>query len=419
MGPSASRTSGWRGSRGTCARRVWHPCAGRFSLSLDYTFDAEGNPVGTGQVELRELGYGKRSTNSSLSSPIRLTAEGLDLTALGGQFAGGTFRGRVEYGFNRGQRRSASLTLDNADAAELLRPLGFTQVEGRISATLRSRLGPEIRGGGTVVATRAKLGGVEVSDLRIPLTWSGATAGGLQLVVRDATGTVATGRVTGRADVTYRDAARVEARAEFVDVSIAALASSFGSNSYGVGRATGRLDLNGTQVRSVNDLNGSLTATFGETTATELPFIGGAANLFTNPRGLTRFDRGSLTARLGGGLVRVQSLSLAGSSAQLHAEGSIGVTTGRLDLDVVYNTGSVGPNIPLLRVVARNIPAIGPIPVGLIVRVSEALSNRVVRVAVGGTTRSPSYSVNAARLLTENAVRFFATQYAPGLGAEQ
>ena len=389
------------------------PLRGRFRLSLEYTFDAGGNPVGSGQAEVRELGWGKRSANSALSSPIRLTAQGLDLTALGGQFAGGTFRGRVEYGFNRGQRRSVSLTLDGAEASELARPLGFTQVEGRVSATLRSRLGPEVRGGGTVVATRAKLGGIEVSDLRIPITWSGAGAGGIQLVARDATGTVASGRVTGRADVTYRDTARVEARAEFVDISIAALASSFGTNSYGVGRATGRFDLNGSGVRGVRDLNGTLTATFGETTATELPFIGGAANLFTNPRGLTRFDRGSLTARLGGGLLRVEKLDLAGTSAQLHAEGTIGVTTGRLDLDVVYNTGSVGPNIPLLRLVARNIPAIGPIPVGLIVRVSEALSNRVVRVAVGGTTTRPSYSVNATRLLTENAVRFFATQYLP------
>ena len=80
---------------------------------------------------------------------------------------------------------------------------------------------------------------------------------------------------------------------------------------------------------------------------------------------------------------------------------------------MIYNTTQIGPVSPVFRIIARNIPAIGPIPVGLIVRVTEALSNRVVRLSIGGTTSRPAVAVNAAGLLTENAVRFFVGQYVP------
>ena len=100
------------------------------------------------------------------------------------------------------------------------------------------------------------------------------------------------------------------------------------------------------------------------------------------------------------------------SGAKLFAGGSVSLG-GRLDLDVVYNTGNIGPSAPLLRLFLRDIPAIGPIPVGLIVRVTEALSNRIVRLRVEGTTDRPNVRVNAANLLSENAVRFFVGQYVP------
>ena len=393
------------------------PLRGVLSLTFDYALDPAGTPTGTGKLEVRGLGWGDAAVASDLTAPVRLTADGLDLPTVSGGFAGGTLRGRVTYPFAAGGKRSASLTLTAADAAALLAPLGVKGAAGRVSVRVYTRIGRDLRGGGTVTATALTVGGVEVADLRLPVTWTGGvTRSGLagQLSARDITGTVGNGRVTGRTEVTYRDAARVDGRVEFVGVNLGRVARDLGGSSYGVGRTTGRFDFAGPAVRTLNDLSGTLTAEFGDTTAAELPLIGSATTLLSPTQALTRFDRGDALARLGGGTVRLERLNLTNpAGAKLFADGTVGLD-GRLDLDVVYTSGSVGPSSPLLRTVARNIPAIGPIPVGLIVRVTEALSNRVVRLTVGGTVARPVYAVNAARLLTENAVRFFVGQYVPG-----
>ena len=178
------------------------------------------------------------------------------------------------------------------------------------------------------------------------------------------------------------------------------------------GKSTGRFDFNGTDVRTASDLKGTLTATLGDTSVRELPVLGSITPLMSPVSALTTYDSGNLVARLGGGLVRLEELALSGKGSKLFADGIVNLN-GTLDVNVVYNTGQIGPSAPVLRTIARNIPAIGPIPVGAIVRVTEAISNRVIRLKLTGTVNRPNASVNAAGLLTENAVRFFVGQYAP------
>jgi len=47
------------------------------------------------------------------------------------------------------------------------------------------------------------------------------------------------------------------------------------------------------------------------------------------------------------------------------------------------------------------------------------LSNRIVRLHIEGTTDRPAIRVNAAKLLSENAVRFFVGQYVPLSGVSK
>ena len=388
------------------------PLRGEVTLTLKYGFSPDG-PAGAGRLDVRDLGWGEDAFEASdLTSDIRLTPQGVEAPGLSGRFAGGTLRGRVRYDYDEPRKSVVALTLENADAADLAGPLGFDAVTGRVSATFRSTLGRQLRGGGTVTATRAKVSGVEVSEVRLPYRWSYAPGVGLDFLVRDGAATVANGRVTARAEVQVNRAARVEGRVEFVDVNVGALAAGFGGSSYGVGKTTGRFDFSGTDVKSRDDLTGTLTARFGQTTVRELPILGTISPLLSPVQALTRFESGDAVARLGAGQLRVERLALAGTGAKLFADGTVGLD-GRLDLAVVYNTAQIGPVSPVFRLIARNIPAIGPIPVGLIVRATEALSNRVVRLTIGGTTSRPAVAVNAAALLSENAVRFFVGQYVP------
>ena len=388
------------------------PLSGVLSLNLKYTHGSDG-PTGTGRIEIRDLGWGDELFDTSdISSEIRVDSDGIEIPSLTGELAGGILRGRLRYDFDQPGKSYLNLKLENANAPTLLTPLGLSAESGKISASLRSSIGREFRGGGTLTAVRANIDGVDVSELRVPLSWQIVPGGRARLTIRDATGTVANGRVTARSEIILNGTARVEGRVEFVDVNVGNLAKSFGSSAYGVGKTTGRFDFSGDDVRTASDLKGDLTARFGQTTVKELPVLGSISTLLSPVQALTRFDSGELSARLGAGLLRIERLSLGGSSAKLFADGTISLL-GKLDLDVVYNTGQIGPSAPLLRLILRDIPAIGPIPVGLIVRITEGLSNRVVRLHIEGTTDRPSVRVNAANLLSENAVRFFVGQYVP------
>ena len=53
---------------------------------------------------------------------------------------------------------------------------------------------------------------------------------------------------------------------------------------------------------------------------------------------------------------------------------------------------------------------VGPIPVGLIFQATELLSNRLIRLRITGTTKSPHVQVEALQVLSEEAVRFFLTR---------
>lgn len=93
---------------------------------------------------------------------------------------------------------------------------------------------------------------------------------------------------------------------------------------------------------------------------------------------------------------------------------------------MVAHTGPVGPEAVGFRLLALRLPAtIGPVPVGLLRDVTLFLSNRTVRLTISGTASNPVVRLNTAALLSEEAVRFFLTQYvvptevseALGLGA--
>ena len=85
--------------------------------------------------------------------------------------------------------------------------------------------------------------------------------------------------------------------------------------------------------------------------------------------------------------------------------------TGALNLDTVARTGDLGVNSVGLRLLARRIPVIGPVPVALIAEASTLLANRAVHLRITGTVRNPVLRLEPLAL-TEEAVRYFLLQAA-------
>jgi translocation and assembly module TamB len=251
--------------------------------------------------------------------------------------------------------------------------------------------------------------GIEVADWRLPLDFSFIPGDGGQLDIRDTSAQVARGRALGRASLTWGYGTRLDGSLRFYDVAVRNL---FGPQSevrsYASGQLSGTLDFSSDDLRSPEDLNATLTARLSQSQALGLPvlqqtipflgLVGGAES--------TQFQSGDLRGRLSRGVFRIERVTLSSPAMQLIVEGNV-TLAGLLDLEVTAATGGSFCNSRVLQLLGLRLPAIGPLPLTLIVDASAFLANRVVHLRVTGTYRNPVVQVVPTALLTQEAVRFF------------
>ena len=185
------------------------------------------------------------------------------------------------------------------------------------------------------------------------------------------------------------------------------------------GRITGRFDVGGSNIRSVNDLTGTLVATLNNTSVKEIPILQQITPFLNPTDGLVKpFQSGDVHAgtpsATAGCSAFVSASPLSNPAAQVFAEGTI-ATTGRIDMNGmrVAHTGTLGPESRAMRLFGLKLPAVGPVPLTLIRDVSDFLSNRTIRLTINGTTSNPIVRVNVGALLSEEAVRFLLSRYLP------
>lgn len=388
------------------------PLRGRVDLTFSYANDLS---EGSGRLSVRGLAWGNSLISREILGVLSLRDGVLELRDLGGTFARGFLRGRAQVRLKEPARNFFSLAVDRVDAKRLLAPIPDLAglVDGDLTIAVRGSIGREMRGSGTVAITRGSIGGVKVSELRLPFSYTTATApyGYGRLTVREATSHAGSGRAVASATAEWGTGLRVSGQVRFIDVPLRDISSTLGENSYlGNGRVTGRIDLSGTDVRSVDDLTGTLIARLSNTSVKEVPLLTQTIP-FLNPIGLTQpFQSGDVRGTLARGIFRVQRLALVNPAAQLFASGTI-TKAGQISFGVVAHTGPIGPQAVGFRLLARRLPVLGPIPLGLIRDVSNLVTNRTVRLSVTGTISSPVVRVNVGALLAEEAVRFLLTQY--------
>jgi hypothetical protein len=389
---------------------------GRVDLDVSFVDDLSN---GTGRLAIRRLGWGDQQLASSLTGSIAVKDGLLTIPDFGGEFAGGILRGRGHLTMSSPARNFVSLTLDRADAKLLFAPVpGLADAAtGDVSVVFRGRLGAETRGSGQVSFDRGTLLGSNVTDLRIPFDLTAGTGGGGQLTVRDAALNLGEGRLVGEVTYAWNVTSRLTGQLRFTRVRVKSLIGGE-SSLFGNGRVTGRFDLSGTNVRTANDVGGTLTATLNQTSVREIPIFTLLTPYLSTSGATGPFQAGEVRGRLGNGVFRLDRLALSSATARLFAEGTV-TLAGRLDMDVVAATGQIGFSDRGLRLLGLGLPAvmIGPIPITLIRDVSDYLSNQTIRLRVTGSVKQPSVQVNVAALLSEEAVRFFLNLYLPGAAA--
>lgn len=390
------------------------------SGELPLTTDEEGRLIGTGRVRADRIRVGDAELASTGSALIRLTSRETVLEDVALSVGDGFLRARIALNRRDPDRSYARVTLTAVPARRLL--FLFPALAARIDLPLDGRLttsiGREWRGSGVLTSARGTAYGVPATDVRLPLDWVIVPdRGRSEIRLRDASATAAGGQVTAKAELNlFADLpARLAGEVGFRNVNLAQAARETG-NVIGNLPISGRFDFSANQLRSADDLSGTLTATVGESQAFALPvlsailpFVGGFGRDST-----TKVTEGEVRAALGRGVWQVQRVSLTGPSIDLYADGTVS-TAGRLNLTVVASSGSNRPSEIIVRRL-RAIPAAATQPLGpsSLTTALGAFGNYVVYLNVTGTTDAPAVQVNTLRTVSEGAVRFFLFRFIGG-----
>jgi uncharacterized protein involved in outer membrane biogenesis len=390
------------------------------SGQLDVTFAFDNDfSAGSGRVMVSGLSWGASIVGRELTGVIVLQDGVLRLSEFSGPFAGGELRALAQVRLRETRRNYFSLALRSADPQRLLVavPELREQVAGPVTLVIRGQFGREMRGSGTVSLPRGTIFSVPVVDLRIPFDWAMAMGGNGRLTIREGTVNTGTGRMEADLTVLWGLGARVDGQVRLLNVPLRTIVPNLGSSSlFGNGKITGRFDLSGSNVRSLDGVTGTLVATFHNTSVREIPLLQQTIP-FLNVSGLSQpFQSGDVRGTLSKSVFRVSRLALVNSGAQVFAEGTISLA-GRVEVSVVAHTGFLGPESRSLQLLGLRLPAFGPIPITLLLDVSDFLSNRTIRLTITGTTKDPAVHVNTSALLTEEAVRFFLGRYVLPAGA--
>lgn len=383
---------------------------GRVDITVNYHFDAEGRPAGKGSIQIARLGWNETRLAPYVRAEIELSDNELRVQRLASPFGGGSIRGRLAMRLEGIRNGRVALSLRNVEVSRLLAPLPqlASRAEGMIDGSIHGQLNGEWSGTGEVLFPKGKVQDVDVEDLRLPLSFSWTPGSHGQVELREVTGLVAGGRVTATARYTWGGESRVDARGQFSRVNLQSVLRQTSATAHVPnGRISGRFQLDGGSIQSVNDLVGSIDATLGETQAFQLPVYQQVLRFLTptvSPN--MSFQTGRLRARLARGTVRVQELSLEGDFVRLFSDGSVRLN-GALSLDVVASVGRIGPSPLALRALGPTPPVVGSMPAALLLQLSNYLSNRVVRLQVGGTISNPSVQLQPGLILTEEAIIFF------------
>ncbi|MFO0929224.1 MAG: hypothetical protein U0736_19740 [Gemmataceae bacterium] len=388
--------------------------SGTLSFSLPFRHDGpDWLPVGRGPFEVRDLRLADTEWAEVVRGDVRLGGDGVLVRDVSGIVGGGQLRLSGRYSFRDPARSWFDARLARLELPRLL-PGGHDLrglVDGPLDLAVRGTLGAEWHGSGSVSLTRGKVFGVEVSDVRLPLEFTHAPQRGQgELAVHEGGGQVGQGRAQLRAILNWGNGLKLDGSVRLFDAALHRLGGLLGeASTYARGQVNGRVDFAARDLRSLADVTANLQASLRSAQALQLPVLQALVPYLVPGQGAVEFTTGEVKGRLSGGVFRIAELTLESPLVQLFLEGNVTVA-GRLDLDVLAQTTKTGVNPVVLRLLLKALPPVGPVPLVVLLRANDILSDRVVRLRVGGTLKAPRVQVEPLRLLSEQAVRFFLTE---------
>jgi hypothetical protein len=381
---------------------------GTINLDVRYTHDADDKlPRGQGKMRLDNVRWRDTVIAESVQGDVILADQQLRVRNLEGEFANGTMTGQLAYYFREPERSWFTLNMDSVQLGHLFAPWFDKQVEGNAQVRLRGRLGSVWSGTLNVDVARGKILGLEITQWRLPVSWSySPDTGRGQLDINETTAQLVQGRAKGKLNAAWDAHLRVEGTLRLENAELRELLrQTIGGSDLGAGRTTAKIEFKGNEVRSLKDISAIIVASFADTQALQAPVLKQVAP-YLGMGATTTFQKGNLAARLNNGVVRIEQLALQGNNVQVFVDGTMNLEQ-RLNLNVVAKTGDIGWPTARLGPIGLRVPPVGPVPLVVLQEASALLSNRVVYLEVTGTPRSPVIRARPLQILSDEALRFF------------
>jgi translocation and assembly module TamB len=384
---------------------------GHFSIVLDYELTGPRfSPSGRGTFRIVNIRWDEERFANYLQGEAQLSAEEMQLHNITGDVAGGQFVASLVFGLAANRGSHFQLDLQQVEASRLLLPWPdiAAKIKGPLDVNLRGRIGREWDGVGGASFVRGQIYGMDVPEWRIPLTFRySPSQGNGEVTVRDSHARLAQGRARFESTLNWGNGLRLNGLLVFYQVDLRTLLrNSPEVSAYASGRVSGRVDLAGSEMRSVNDLTAVVQAKMEQGQALQFPVLRQITPYLRPGVSSATFQSGTLKGRLTNGIFRIQHAALVGDFVKVLMQGTINLS-GNLNLDVTAQSGLYALDTSRANAVRARIPLIGVIPRLVIYEASSILSAAVVHLRVTGTTRSPVIHLEPLIVMTEESIRFF------------
>jgi hypothetical protein len=381
---------------------------GRVSWKL-----GQGSPRIVGRGELREVRWGRDELLQSAEAEFTVSEAAWELRNIRGRLGRGTISGQANGPLMATGPGAFQLTANRLELRRFLAPWPDVarQVEGTLDARFRGQLDSVWRGTAEMGVSRGRLAGVDLDRFRLPVDWSYSPARSrLALTVRETTLRIAQGRAVVRGEMSWDRELAFKGDARLVALDLRRLLRGMASpSSVPTGRLSGQLELSGNRVRSLRDLRGAFEGSLGDAQALRLPVLSALVPALGSGGQVASavFEDSDIQLSLARGRVEVERLALASSAIQLLATGYV-TLEGRLALDVTANLGQINTQTPLARALRATLLVSAPtVQLALLARANEWLTNRLLFLRIGGTTRSPTVQLRPGATVSREAIQFF------------
>ncbi len=382
--------------------RLWDAT---LAMSVNYRHRPSDDSPMTGSLSLSRLQWNQTLLAERLQGRLRWQGSRFSLQSFSGGLAGGQLNSNAVFDWGIPRRGNFSVSLQRVQSDQVLAWWKDANkwVSGVMSLQLQGNLANRWAVGGVALVSRGTVGGLPVSNLRIPLAATLEPNRGLaQIKLTSFNGQMAHGRLRGNLGLTWRRGIDLKGQLKFTQLHVRELLGNQPTAArWGSGTLSGSARFQATDLKQLNDLSGTIKAKIKPGRAASPPVLRAVGRYVRGGRLLT-FDEGSLRATFKKGLLRISRLTLSSRNVRLFAQGTASLV-GRLDLQVAVDASVQPINSTLL----SRFPTRGALPASLLAQANELLSVRVISLQVTGTLSRPAVRVRPLPRFRTEGVRYF------------